>query len=221
MGKKSEEIKKEEKALSKKEQPKGNKWDWTDGKNIRRLAKAMEECEDGKRYFHTLGVAFTAASMAMRYDVPVMDAQIAGLLHDCAKCFSDEKLLAICSKNHLEVTEVEARNPYLLHGKVGAFIAKTDYQINDVSILNAICYHTTGHPDMTALEKIIFIADYIEPGRKQAPHLTEIRKLAFEDLDQAMVKILEDTLAYLGNGDGEIDPLTKTTYDYYKKLTVK
>ena len=175
-------------------------------KSILKLAKAMEECQDGKRYFHTLGVAFTAASMAMRYGENVAQAQTAGLLHDCAKCLSDEKLLSICSKNHLEVTDVERRNPYLLHGKVGAYLGQKDYQIDDPDILNAITYHTTGRPGMSTLEKIIFIADYIEPGRNKALHLEEIRKLAFEDLDKTMLKILGDTLDYLessGNGDSE------------------
>lgn len=188
-------------------------------KSILKLAKAMEECQDGKRYFHTLGVAFTAASMAMRYGENVAQAQTAGLLHDCAKCLSDEKLLSICSKNHLEVTDVERRNPYLLHGKVGAYLAQKDYQIDDPDILNAITYHTTGRPGMSTLEKIIFIADYIEPGRNKALHLEEIRKLAFEDLDKTMLKILGDTLDYLeSSGNGEIDPMTQETFDYYHRI---
>lgn len=183
--------------------------------SMRKLSKAMEEVQEPKRYFHTLGVAFTACSLAMCHDVNVEDAQRAGLLHDCAKCLSDKKLIEYCTKNHLEISEVELRNPYLLHGKVGAYLAESKYEINDQDILNAICYHTTGRPGMSKLEKIIFIADYIEPGRKQAPNLTEIRKIAFQDLDKAMLKILKDTLDYLASGNGEIDPMTQKTYDYY------
>ena len=67
------------------------------------------------------------------------------------------------------------------------------------------------------MEKIIYIADYIEPNRKQAPNLAEIRRLAFQDLDQALLKILEDTLQYLNTVEGEIDPMTQKTYEYYKK----
>ena len=182
---------------------------------MRKLAKAMEEVQDGKRYFHTLGVSFTACSLAMCHGLSVKDAQIAGLLHDCAKCLSDDKLISICEKNDLEITEIEMRNPYLLHGKVGAFLAATKYQIEDQDIQNAIYYHTTGRPGMSPLEQIIFIADYIEPGRKQAPNLDEIRKLSFEDLDLATLKILEDTLNYLESGEREIDPMTKMTYDFY------
>ena len=83
-------------------------------------------------------------------------------------------------------------------------------------ILNAILYHTTGREEMSLLEKIIFVADYIEPGRKKASNLEEIRKLAFQDLDQAMIRILEDTLSYLEGSGGEVDPMTETTLRYYK-----
>ena len=182
---------------------------------IKMLCKAMEEVQSGKRYRHTLGVAYTAASLAMRYGSSIKEAMVAGLLHDCAKCLTDEKQLKICDKNGLSVSAVERRNPYLLHGKVGAFLAKTKYEIEDQQILDAIEWHTTGRPQMAELEKIIFIADYIEPGRTTAPNLAVIRKMAFEDLDQALIKILEDTLQYLKDGKGEIDPMTKKTYEYY------
>ena len=184
---------------------------------LKKLTKAMEKCQDPKRFQHTLGVEFTAAALAMKYDVPIKNAQIAGLLHDCAKCMTPEKTISFCEKNHLEITEVERRNPFLLHGKVGSFLAKTEYQVDDPDILNAISYHTTGRPGMSTLEKIVFIADYIEPGRKQAPNLAEVRKVAFEDLDSALLKILYDTLQYLQEGGGELDPMTKKTYDYYSK----
>lgn len=201
--------------MGKKEEEKKSK---NDKLSMRKLAKAMEEVQDAKRYFHTLGVAFTAASMAMRYHTSVTDAQIAGMLHDCAKCLSDEKLILLCEKNQLDISSVERRNPYLLHGKAGAFLAKSKYQVENQDILNAISYHTTGRPNMSLLEKIIFISDYIEPGRKQAPNLDEIRSLAFEDIDQAMLKILKDTLSYLETGSSEIDPMTKETYAFYHQL---
>lgn len=184
---------------------------------IKKLTKAMEEIQTGKRFQHTLGVEFTACALAMKYDEALLDAQIAGLLHDCAKCLSDEKLIKICVKNNLDISDVERRNPYLLHGKAGAVLAKSEYGIDDQNVLNAIQFHTTGRPGMSKLEKIIFIADYIEPGRKEAPGLPEIRKLAFEDLDKAMIRILEDTLTYLKSGKGDIDPMTQETYQYYIK----
>ena len=178
----------------------------------------MEEVQTGKRFLHTLGVEYTSAALAMKYGVPVYNAQLAGLLHDCAKCISDEKLIKICEKNNLPVTDVERRNPYLLHGRVGAFLAKEEYKITDKDILNAIEWHTTGRPGMSELEKIVFIADYIEPGRKNASNLDEVRILAFEDLDLTLIRILHDILQYLKSSDkGEIDPKTLETYEYYQR----
>lgn len=182
--------------------------------NLKKIRKAMENVQDSKRYEHTLGVEFTAASLAMRYGCDIKKAQIAGLLHDCAKCITDEKRISICRKNRISMTELEKKNPFLLHAKVGAHLASEKYGIKDPDILNAIRYHTTGRQGMSLLEKIVFVADYIEPCRKHAPNLQEIRKLAFIDLDQALLKILEDTLSYLRNSDGDIDPMTEAAWQY-------
>ncbi len=186
--------------------------------NSSKLRKAMEKSLDAKRYEHTLGVAYTATSLAMRYDVDINNAFIAGLLHDCAKCLSNDKKFSICEKNNIHITDTERKNPSLLHAKVGSFLAMDTYHIKDMDILNAILYHTTGHPEMSLLEKIIFIADYIEPGRKQASNLDFIRKLAFMDLDKALLKILEDTLEYLKQSQEEIDTATQETYEFYKQI---
>lgn len=186
--------------------------------DIKKIRKSMEKKLDAKRFEHTLGVAYTASALAMCYDVDINKAQTAGLLHDCTKCLSDEKRLEICEKHHIQMTEIEKRNPFLLHAKTGSYIAMKKFGIHDQDIINAILNHTTGRPGMSNLEKIIYIADYIEPGRKQAPNLKEVRKLAFQDLDGALIKILEDTLVYLQETKSEIDPMTKETYDYYKKV---
>ena len=183
--------------------------------DIIKLRKAMKKVQDNKRFEHTLGVAYTAAALAMRYEEDILKAQIAGLLHDCAKCLKDEKILNICKKENMSISEIERRNPYLLHAKAGAVLAKEKYNIDDEDIINAIYNHTTGRPEMSRLEKIIFIADYMEPGRKSAPNLALIRKMAFEDLDSTLCKILQDTLAYLKKSDCEIDPATEITWNYY------
>ncbi len=186
--------------------------------DIKKIRKAMEKCQDEKRFLHTVGVTYTATSLAMRYDADVKKAEIAGYLHDCAKCMDNDKKVAICRKHNISITEIERRNPFLLHAKVGSFIAMNTYHIHDADIINAILNHTTGRPGMTLLEKIIFVSDYIEPSRKQAPNLREIRKLAFQDLDAALVWILKDTLQYLDGIGGEmVDPMTQKTYDYYCK----
>lgn len=186
--------------------------------HLRKLRGQMEKVQDAKRFEHTLGVEFTAAALAMRYGAPVRSAQLAGLLHDCAKCLTDRERVAICRKNAIPMTELERANPFLLHAKVGAYLAKEKYDVKNQDILNAICNHTTGRPGMSLLEKIIFIADYMEPGRKHAPNLEEIRRLAFEDIDRALVKILSDTLEYLEGENGDIDPMTRRTWEYYQEV---
>lgn len=186
-------------------------------KDMGKIRKAMEKTLDKKRYEHTLGVSYTAAALAMRYDADLQHALLAGLLHDCAKCMDNGKKTALCKKQGIAITAVEEQNPFLLHAKVGAYLAKEKYGVEEPDVLRAILSHTTGRPGMSLLEKIVYVADYIEPGRRQAPGLPEIRHLAFQDLDQALLRILEDTLGYLGTIGGEIDPMTQNTYQYYKQ----
>ncbi len=172
---------------------------------------------DKERYQHTLGVAYTAADLAMRYRLDPERLFTAGLLHDCAKNIPNEEKYELCKKYKIKLNEVEKRAPYLLHSKLGAYIAEHDFGIDDEEILNAIRYHTTGRPDMSLTEKIIYIADYIEINRKEAPDLTDVREMAFTDIDSAIRKVLSDTLKYLSEGDRLVDPTTKETYDFYGK----
>ena len=190
----------------------------SDREYYKKLRKNVKDVMTKSRYEHTLGVEFTAASLAMRYEVDIEKAELAGLLHDCAKCIDSEDTLDDCKKYNIELTDVEKRNPFLIHSKLGAVHAKKLYGVDDEDIISAIRFHTTGKPDMTMLEKIIFIADYIEPGRDKAPNLKEIRKMSFIDIDDAMYMILKDTLDYLDKGEGEKDELTRDTYLFYKNI---
>ena len=169
-----------------------------------------------KRFEHTLGVEYTCCALAMRYGADMNQARIAGLLHDCAKHYSGEKLLQKCKEYHLPVSEYEQAFPELLHAKVGAYLAREKYGIEDEEIIQAIDCHTTGKPDMTLLEKILYIADYMEPNRDRAPHLKEIRELAFSDLDACLLRILSGSLQYIKSTGSVIDPQTEATYEYYK-----
>lgn len=186
--------------------------------NIKAYQKKLKHEMDDGRYQHTLGVMYTCAALAMRYEYDLQKAQLAGLLHDCAKCIPNGKKLKLCEKHHIQITDVERRNPFLLHAKLGAFLARHDYGISDEEILSAILNHTTGKPEMSLLDKIVYVADYIEPRRNKAPNLTEVRRLAFIDLDEALFKILSDTLEYLDEGSGEIDEMTLKAYEYYKNI---
>ena len=184
--------------------------------DLKLLQREMKEALNEDRFEHTLGVMYTAESLAMRYGVDMTKAAVAGLLHDCAKCIPNAQKLKMCKKNGIEMTEMEEKNPSLLHAKLGAYLAKEKYGVDDPEILSAITWHTTGKPDMSMLDIIIYMADYIEPNRDKAPNLKQIRKLCFENIEEALYQVLEGTLAYLGNRPDMIDPMTKVSYDFYK-----
>ena len=160
---------------------------------------------------------YTAASLAMCHGEDIDKALLAGLLHDCAKCLPGDTKIKLCKKYHLSVSEVEKSNPSLLHAKLGAFLAARKYHVKDKDIINAIASHTTGCPHMSLLDKIIYIADYIEPGRKELPNMAEVRRLAFMDIDDCLYRILEDSLEYLNSKSVPVDPMTEKTYLYYKE----
>lgn len=188
------------------------------------LEKKLGDLLPKKRYFHSMGVMSTAFSMALVFGADSEKATIAGLLHDCAKYMTGEEMLKECVANGVPVKQVEMLKPDLLHAKLGAFYAKTVYNIEDEEILSAITWHTTGKPDMTVLEKIIFVSDYLEPNRSSSgiPNLNDVRKLSFRNLDEAVLQILGDTIAYLTETGKLIDETTADTYDFYKrKLGIK
>ncbi len=191
---------------------------------IDELIAVMQERLPIKRYLHSLGVAYLAASIAMAYGKNQKKAFVAGLLHDCAKCYSDEEILVRCLQYGLPVSETEERLPYLLHGKLGAWYAEQEFGIADEKILNAIRFHTTGRPQMTFLEKNIFLSDYIEIRRKQPtePPLDELRKMAFTDIDQAVYYAAKNTVSYImrTSGADQLDNMTVETMNYYKKDTI-
>ena len=182
------------------------------------LIRTLEQELNYKRFVHTLAVAGTAASLAMCYGADIEKAEIAGLLHDCAKCLDVRKMQRLCEKAGLEISPYERSSGSLLHSKAGSVLAAEKYGVTDPDLLNAIRYHTNGRPGMSLLEKIIFVADYIEPGRFSAKNLPLVRKMAFADIDEALLKILYDTLVYLNSTGNTVDPMTQKTYDYYKRL---
>lgn len=184
---------------------------------IEQIRQQLENILGEERYQHTLGVMYTASCLAMKYQYSIEKAMMAGLLHDCAKGISNEEKRAECLKYKIEIDDVENQSPFLLHAKLGAYYAEHQYGISDFDILHSIRVHTTACPDMNLLDKIIYIADYIEPNRNQAPHLAALRKEAFEDLDMCLIHILEDTLNYLNEKDFMVSKDTERTYQYYKK----
>ena len=121
-------------------------------------------------------------------------------------------------RNNIPITKAQEQNPSLLHAKLGAFIAADHYRIKDQDILNAIENHTTGRPAMSLLEKIVFVADYIEPRRNKASNLSKLRQMAFIDIDRTVYEIMDQTLRYLKAKKVPIDSLTKKSCDYYRAL---
>lgn len=184
--------------------------------DILKLQETVKKKLPAKRFRHTMGVAYTAANLAMRYDCQMERAYLAGLFHDIAKCYDDAELLSKAEKIGIDISPSEREAPYLLHGKVGAWQLYNKYGIEDEEIADAIRYHTTGRPDMTLIGKIIFTADYMEPGRRPVPGLNEVRKMAFVDLDETVYLILLNTMEYLKDKK-TIDPMTQKTFEFYRE----
>lgn len=184
------------------------------------IKKELLKQLDEKRYEHTIGVADTAACLAMRYGVDMQKAYVAGLLHDCAKNYDSKKRNRLCNKYQIELTEYEIKNPALIHAKLGTKVASEKYGIDDPEILSAIRYHTTGKKEMTVLEKIIYSADFIEPNRKMLDILPGIRDIIFKDLDEAVYFILNSTVAHLENKEQCVDPASLEAYQYYKQIHI-
>lgn len=188
--------------------------------DMKYLESSVSKLMDERRFIHTLGVKDTSFAMAIVHHYDEQQALVAGLLHDIAKCLPDEKLIGDCEEYGLPISSCERKSPYLLHGKLGAYYAKTRFGILDPNILSAITYHTTGKPDMNLLEKIVFVADFIEPGRSGygIPNMKQIRELAFTNLDKAVFEILKSTITYLETKNASIDTTTIDAYQYYATL---
>lgn len=164
--------------------------------NYDEMYKNIKERMSEKRFKHVQGVVDTARMLANLYDEDIKKAEVASVLHDCAKECTREEMERLCTYYGYEVEDSTSKEPALLHSKIGAIIAKVTYGVSDEYVLDAIRYHTTGRKDMTMLDKIIFIADYIEPSR-DFDGVENIRKLAFRDIDQAVFEALENTIVHL------------------------
>lgn len=184
---------------------------------IAAIRNKIKRRQTKKRYEHTLGVAYTAACMAFATEILPLKAELAGVLHDCAKCYTAEELIAMCRRDKVALTDEELSAPAVIHAKYGSFMAEHEFGISDPDILNAIRFHTTGRPDMSTLEKIIYVADYMEPLRQRAENLKEARRLAFTDLDECVYNILEASVEFLNKAGKSIVSDTMRAYEWYKE----
>ncbi|MCD7981133.1 MAG: bis(5'-nucleosyl)-tetraphosphatase (symmetrical) YqeK [Clostridiales bacterium] len=184
------------------------------------IQQHLKESLKETRFRHTMGVVETAVQLAQIYGCSKKKAKYAALLHDCAKYLPDQDKITMCRREGVPISRAEMENPSLLHAKCGAILARQVYGVEDEEILHAIRVHTTGVPNMSLLDQILFVADYIEPGRTSAPNLDRLRELSLHDLDMTTYRILEDTVSYLNDiKDAGIDPTTMKTWQFYKELT--
>lgn len=172
------------------------------------LREKLSQVVNEKRRLHSLAVAKTAAALAQHWDMDEYKAYVAGLLHDVARGLSGEELLTAALVYDVAADEALLAQPVLLHGPVGAAQLAEDWGIEDEEILEAVRLHTVPDPKMGTLAKIVYVADMIEPTRRSWPGQEELKRLAEEDLDAAMVKALEETLSYLEQRDTEPYPGT-------------
>jgi len=168
-----------------------------------------------KRMPHVLGTEREAVRLAERYGADITDARIAALLHDCTKKLDLDEQLALCEEYGIELDELERRALKLLHSKTGAAIARNVFGVKE-EICDAILWHTTGKPNMTLLEKIIYLADYIEPTR-DFDGVEELRKAVYEDLDKGLLMGLEETVRDMEERGNPIHRNTLEARDYYMR----
>lgn len=172
--------------------------DYTKMKSIDEIKKWLKENLNEERYFHSLGVADCARDLAEKYGLDKDKCYLAGLVHDCAKCYKNEDLLEILqTKMHCDMEEL--LNPKTYHSPAGAYLAKELFGIDDKEILDAIYCHTVGKEKMSVFEKVIFLADKIEPNTREATWRNHILEVLEQEngLNKALLECYEYTIKSL------------------------
>jgi predicted HD superfamily hydrolase involved in NAD metabolism len=167
------------------------------GLDLVRTVRAIgEQLEQRHRVEHTLRVARLAGRLAAAHGLDPQAARLAGLLHDLARLWPAERLLAECAARGMRVDAFERVNPIVLHARLGAELARERFGINDESVLSAIRKHTVAAATMSPLDAVVYLADGLEPGRR-FPERAEFVELALHDLDAAMRAVLTSSIRYL------------------------
>lgn len=178
------------------------------------IKKTLQSQLKSERYIHSLGVADSCVALAKRYGYENQEnAYLVGLLHDCAKNIPKEAQIKICEENDMPLDAVELITNGLIHAKTGAVLARMVFGITDPSLLDAIAYHCTGRENMTLLEKIVYLSDMIEPSRAFV-NLEELRKLAFENLNDALIMQMNMTICFTANKNSILHPDTIAARNY-------
>ncbi|GGE14194.1 hypothetical protein GCM10011571_14560 [Marinithermofilum abyssi] len=180
--------------------------------NREALKKAVEKELTRSRWEHTLRVMETAAALSKQWGADPEKAELAALLHDFCKFWPDDRMRSLIVKYRLPEDLLE-HNKELWHAPVGAEVVREELGVTNEEVLNAIRYHTSGRPHMSLLEKVIFVADAIEPGRRY-PGVEELRSLARQDLDRAVLQSLDNTICFLIERGQKVYPLTLFARNY-------
>ena len=175
------------------------------------LLLAIKDRMPKKRYIHTIGVMETAIRLAHQYGEDPKKAEVAAILHDIAKYADVEWMKKVVFEQQLDARLLDW-DAEILHGPVGAWIAQTEFHVQDEAILNAIRYHTTGRANSTTFEKIIFVADMIEPNRKFLG-VDELRAVADDNLDVAFRACVTHLLSFLVASQQAIYPVSIECYN--------
>ncbi|RAR43959.1 bis(5'-nucleosyl)-tetraphosphatase (symmetrical) YqeK [Paenibacillus sp. MDMC362] len=170
------------------------------------LIQAVSSQMPAKRWEHTKGVMETAVILAGRFGADPVKAELAAILHDVAKYWPVQKLHQMMVEHALS-EELLRYDKQLWHAEVGAFVAEHEYGVTDTDVLNAIRYHTSGRVGMTLLDKVVCLADYMEPGR-DFPGVNNIRELANHSLEDALAAGFDSTIGHLLSRRQIIFPLT-------------
>lgn len=186
--------------------------------SIDSINKRLHYILSPSRFEHTQKVAEEAVKLAKHYKEDENKTFLAGLLHDCAKEYSQEDTRRMCNEFNLKLDDIIEKQIDLAHGFLGAELAKNEYRVYNNDILNAIRYHTLGRKKMSKLEKIIYLADFIEPTRKDFGGLDKLRKVSYENLDKAMFIALKLTIDYNKQKNRIIHPLSLEALKYYKNI---
>lgn len=176
--------------------------------------KIVKEQLNEKRYEHTIRVTDTAVALAKRYGADLKKTELAGALHDYAKYRSLDEMRHIIQYDEYINTDFLDYGEALWHAPAGAHLVHTEAGIDDADILQAIAYHTTGRAEMSQLEKVIFLADYIEPGR-DFPGVDDVRERAQSSLESAIAMALRNTIQFLLEKEQKVYPLTMKAYNAY------
>ncbi|NLK21526.1 MAG: HD domain-containing protein [Epulopiscium sp.] len=182
--------------------------------NYDTIRQKLQSALSPKRYKHTLGVVQVSQELGSIYGMDKEKIFLSALLHDCAKDMPVNTKARLCKEYHIPLDSFMRDDIELCHSFLGAEIAKREYNILDREILDAIRYHTTGRAHMTKLEKIIYLADYIEPNRENFEGLETVRRLSYENLDKAVIFALINTIEYIKNNKKTLHPLTLQALDY-------